>query len=266
MNRKRKKCSSVGNILSFVTREVLPSPSSIPGNQQVQIQSIKGEDRVSLRGLPDCKVPTSWYEQIFKTEEKLPHYEELLKNIENYCQPKMFPSLNNVFEFTQYSLPTDIRVIIVGSEPSMNRVDGLAFSNRNDCVLNFIKELKDSGLIPEHHPPFLNFRSWARQGVLLLNLILTHNGSSLGWQHLTMAILYWLFTNSTHPLVFLLLGQKTRFVKDCLTFNGIRCRDNVKFLQVGHPSSYNVTNPFVGSRCFKQCNDILKVPIRWANK
>lgn len=157
----------------------------------------------------------------------------------------------------------DVRVVILGQDPyhGEGQAHGLCFSVQHGVrpppsLLNIYKEMKsDLGLDPPNHG---HLKSWAEQGVLLLNSVLTveagkavsHQGK--GWEKFTDAIIQ-LVNDQPNPVVFILWGsyaqKKAGFV------------DHTKHLVLKsvHPSPLSAHNGFFGSKPFSQANAFLKI-------
>ena len=155
-----------------------------------------------------------------------------------------------------------VRVVILGQDPyhGEGQAHGLCFSVRHGVrpppsLMNIYKEIKtDIGYDPPNHG---NLITWAEQGVLLLNSVLTveagkaasHQGK--GWERFTDAVIR-LVNDQPHPLVFILWGsyaqKKASFV------------DQSKHLVLKsvHPSPLSAHNGFFGSKPFSQANMFLK--------
>jgi uracil-DNA glycosylase len=167
------------------------------------------------------------------------------------------------------STPLDnVRVVILGQDPyhGAGQAHGLCFSVRHGVrpppsLMNIYKEMKtDLGL---HSPNHGNLKTWAEQGVLLLNSVLTveagkagsHQGK--GWEKFTDEIIR-LVNDQPHPVVFILWGtyaqKKAAFV------------NQTKHLVIKsvHPSPLSAHNGFFGSRPFSQANSFLNAKGRGA--
>ncbi len=156
----------------------------------------------------------------------------------------------------------NVRVVILGQDPyhGEGQAHGLCFSVQHGVrpppsLINIYKEMKtDLGEDPPNHG---NLKSWAEQGVLLLNSVLTveankaasHQGK--GWERFTDAIIQ-LVNDQPYPVVFILWGsyaqKKAAFV------------DHTKHLVLKsvHPSPLSAYNGFFGSKPFSQANAFLK--------
>lgn len=157
----------------------------------------------------------------------------------------------------------NVRVVILGQDPyhGEGQAHGLCFSVQHGVrpppsLLNIYKEIKtDLGLDPPNHG---NLKTWAEQGVLLLNSVLTveagkaasHQGK--GWERFTDAVIQ-LVNDQAHPVVFILWGsyaqKKAAFVDQSkhLVLNSV------------HPSPLSAHNGFFGSKPFSRANAFLKL-------
>ena len=155
----------------------------------------------------------------------------------------------------------NVRVVVLGQDPyhGENQAHGLCFSVQHGVrpppsLLNIYKEMKtDLAVDPPNHG---NLNSWAEQGVLLLNSVLTveagkaasHQGK--GWERFTDTIVQ-LVNDQPHPTVFILWGsyaqKKAAFVD----------RTKHLVLKSVHPSPLSAHNGFFGSKPFSQTNRFL---------
>jgi uracil-DNA glycosylase len=167
------------------------------------------------------------------------------------------------------STPLDnVRVVILGQDPyhGAGQAHGLCFSVRHGVrpppsLMNIYKEMKtDLGL---HSPNHGNLKTWAEQGVLLLNSVLTVEGGKAGshqgkgWEKFTDEIIR-LVNDQPHPVVFILWGsyaqKKAAFVNQTKHL----------VLKSVHPSPLSAHNGFFGSRPFSQANSFLNAKGRGA--
>jgi uracil-DNA glycosylase len=187
---------------------------------------------------------------------------------------RIFPKGSEWFHALDATPLENVRVVILGQDPyhGDGQAHGLCFSVKSGVrpppsLLNIYKEMKsDLGLEPPIHG---NLDAWARQGVLLLNSVLTveaglaasHQGK--GWERFTDAVIR-LVNDQQRPVVFILWGsyaqKKAAFVD--------RTRHLV--LASAHPSPLSAHNGFFGSRPFSKANEFLlaqgQAPIDWSLK
>nr|KAF6468556.1 uracil DNA glycosylase [Rousettus aegyptiacus] len=184
----------------------------------------------------------------------------------------VYPPPDQVFTWTQMCDIRDVKVVILGQDPyhGPNQAHGLCFSVQRPVppppsLENIYKELSTDidGFV---HPGHGDLSGWAKQGVLLLNAVLTvraHQANShkeRGWEQFTDAVVSWLNQNS-HGLVFLLWGSYAQKKGSAID----RKRHHV--LQTAHPSPLSVYRGFFGCRHFSKTNELLqksgKDPIDW---
>ncbi len=165
-----------------------------------------------------------------------------------------------------------MRVVILGQDPyhGEGQAHGLCFSVQPGTrvppsLVNIYKELESDLGIPRARHGFLEH--WARQGVLLLNAVLTvemaraASHQKRGWEHFTDAVIR-LVNEKSDPVVFMLWGayaqRKAAFVDT----------DRHLVLKAAHPSPLSAHNGFLGCRHFSKANAFLKErgqkPIDWA--
>lgn len=185
---------------------------------------------------------------------------------------RCFPPRHEIFNAFRLTPFSDLKVIILGQDPyhELGQAMGLSFSVRPGVkvppsLVNIYKELSQDipGFTP---PPHGCLVSWARQGVLLLNAILTvREGQAMahanqGWEKFTDAVIKLINEHSEH-VVYLLWGAKAR--NKCKVVN--RSRNLV--LECAHPSPLSAHNGFFGQHQFSQANAYLmahgKAPINW---
>ncbi|MDP2425149.1 MAG: uracil-DNA glycosylase [Candidatus Izemoplasmatales bacterium] len=202
-----------------------------------------------------------WDELLF-TEFQKPYFLQLVAQIKKeYELYTCYPQMNQVFEALRYSSFSQTKVVILGQDPyhSIHQAMGLSFSVPLEVEVppslqNIFKELNSDLGIPISRKGDL--RPWAKQGVLLLNSILTvreHlplSHQSYGWMTFTDHILSLLNQKST-PIVFVLWGSFSRQKKSLIT-NPIHC-----IIEGPHPSPLSAYRGFFGSKPFSKINDFL---------
>lgn len=183
---------------------------------------------------------------------------ELFKLTEN-----SLPGRGRVFRAFDYFKPKDTKVIIIGQDPYPNKQDacGLAFSVEHNIIPrslnNIFKELcSDMGYSTPHYG---NLERWAKQGVLLLNSVLTveegKSGSHAkkGWEEFTTDKIQKAI-DCNNPLVIICWG---RYAK--IKLLDLKLNDKILVLEGGHPSPLgNPNEHFFGKKYFSQANEWLK--------
>jgi len=219
------------------------------------------------------------WQSIISAEQEKPYYKELSQTIKAQRESGeiVYPKQEDVFNaFTSVDL-TQVKVVILGQDPyhgcnkqEQPQAHGLAFSVQHDIktppsLVNMYKELAqdiDGFVIPEHG----NLASWADQGVLLLNTVLTvkkanaHSHAKLGWETFTDAIIEQLSTNNP-GCVFMLWGSHAQK-------KGKNIDANKHLVLIGpHPSPLSAYRGFFGCKHFSSANEWLvnkhHSPIDW---
>ena len=212
------------------------------------------------------------WDSILADEWQKPYYLELRKFLKReYSTQTVYPNMNDIFNALKLTSFKDTKVVIIGQDPyhGFGQAHGLCFSVKKGVVpppslKNIYKELKnDIGFeIPNHG----ELTSWAKQGVLLLNNVLTvreglpnsHKGK--GWEIFTDRVIGELNKKET-PVVFLLWGANAQKKAEIIT--------NPKHfkLMTVHPSPLSASRGFFGCRHFSKTNEILQKnrinPINW---
>lgn len=183
----------------------------------------------------------------------------------------IFPEPNHVFTAFHLTPPERVRVVLFGQDPypTPGHAHGLAFSVRPGVappasLRNMYKELQsDLGIPPVKHGML---RSWAEQGVLLLNSVLTVRSGEAGsharrgWETFTDACLQ-ILNQSHQPIVFLLWGGFAAKKQPLID------ESRHVVLLSAHPSPLSASKGFFGSRPFSRTNAALEArglpPIQW---
>ena len=205
-------------------------------------------------------------------EFRKPYYAKLYQFIkEEYNQYQVFPPADDIFNAFHYTPLSQVKVVIIGQDPYHNigQAHGLCFSVKPDVeippsLVNIYQELQvDLGCkIPNNG----YLVKWAKQGVLMLNTVLTvraHQANShrgKGWEEFTDAAIKAL-NKQDRPIVFILWGRPAQMKRSML--------DHPKhlILEAPHPSPLSAYRGFFGSRPFSQTNNFLIqnriIPIDW---
>lgn len=215
----------------------------------------------------------TWHDVIGPEKEK-PYFHDTLAFVatERASGKTIYPPQKDVFNAFRFTELGDVKVVILGQDPyhGPNQAHGLSFSVRPGIpappsLVNMYKELKTD--IPGFEIPRHGYlKSWADQGVLLLNTVLTveagkaHSHANLGWEQFTDRVVAALNEHRS-GLVFLLWGshaQKKGSIID-------RQRHHV--LKAPHPSPLSAHRGFFGCHHFSQTNAFLEqqglTPIDW---
>ena len=208
-------------------------------------------------------IPQSWL-PVIGLETTKPYFHALAQFVDDQQrQHTVYPAHENIFQALELTPFDLVRVVILGQDPyhGTGQAHGLAFSVQPGVrpppsLGNIFKELKDDLDIdvPKNEGSLVH---WARQGVLLLNTVLTvrqgeaNSHRNLGWEKFTDAIIRKLGERE-RPLVFLLWGGPAR-KKSVLIDPG---RHHI--LSSPHPSPLSAGAGFFGSRPFSQINALLR--------
>ena len=205
-------------------------------------------------------------------EFKKPYYKKLFQTVsEEYRTHRIFPPGDDIFNAFHLTPLPQVKVVILGQDPyhGEGQAHGLCFSVRPDVeiqpsLVNIYKELEED--VGCYIPNNGYLEKWARQGVLLLNTVLTvraHQANShrgIGWEEFTDAAIRVLAAQD-RPMVFILSGKPAQAKKPMIT--------NPKHLVLfsAHPSPLSAYRGFFGSRVFSRTNQYLEshglTPIDW---
>ncbi len=207
-------------------------------------------------------IDNDWLAPLEK-EFRQPYYKELYRFVkEEYSSQVIYPPSEDIFNAFHYTPLSEVKVLILGQDPyhEVNQAHGLCFSvlPQNDIppsLMNIYQELhEDLGCyIPNNG----YLEKWAKQGVLLLNTVLTvraHQANShkgKGWEQFTDAVIRTVNAQD-RPIVYMLWGRPAQTKKAML--------DNPRHLVLtaAHPSPLSAYNGFFGCRHFSQANAFLK--------
>lgn len=203
------------------------------------------------------------WRQIIEEESKKNYFLKLLKFIEIERQSKeVFPPKNDTFNAFKYTPFNEVKVVILGQDPyhNNNQAHGLSFSVNDGMKIppslrNIFKELEnDLGI---KHSVSGDLTKWAKQGVLLLNTILTVEAhkplshKNIGWEIFTNKVINCLNEDDS-PKVFILWGNNAIKKSDLIT------NSNHLIIATSHPSPLSARHSFFGSRLFTKTNDFLR--------
>ena len=214
---------------------------------------------------------TSWNEILAEEMEK-DYYQQLQAFVQKRrTEVRVFPEEKNVFNALKLTPFESVKVVILGQDPyhGFGQAHGLSFSVQKGTPLppslkNIYKELQED--IGGELPTEGDLSHWAKQGVLLLNTVLTveegnansHKGK--GWERLTNRLIESL-NELKHPVIFILWGKPAQDKEKLIT------NPNHVLLKAPHPSPLSAYRGFFGSKPFSKVNDILiqqgQTPICW---
>lgn len=216
-------------------------------------------------------ISNDWLEPL-TPEFRKPYYRKLHQTIvEEYQTRPIFPPSDDIFNAFHLTPLHEVKVVILGQDPYHNvgQAHGLCFSVKPDVdippsLVNIFQELHDDLGCEIPNNGYLV--KWAKQGVLMLNTVLTvraHQANShrgIGWEEFTDAAIR-ILNEQDRPIVFILWGAPAQRKKAML--------HNPKhlILEAPHPSPLSAYRGFFGSRPFSKTNDFLTAnglsPIDW---
>lgn len=195
---------------------------------------------------------------------------EFLK--QEYFSKTIYPPMEDLYNCFRYTPYDDVKCVILGQDPYHNpgQAHGLCFSVKEGIELppslkNIYKEIYDDlGIVEPKECGCLT--KWAKNGVLLLNTVLTVRAGSAnshkdcGWQWFTDAVIKKLSLREK-PIVFILWGANARSKKQLINM------ERHFVLECAHPSPLSAYNGFFGCKHFSKCNKFLlasgQSPIDW---
>lgn len=206
-------------------------------------------------------------------EFRKPYYRQLYEFVkQEYSTRVIYPPADDIFNALHLTPLKDVKVLILGQDPYHNehQAHGLSFSVLPDqreippSLQNIYKELQDD--LGCYIPDNGYLEKWAKQGVLMLNTVLTvraHQANShqgKGWEQFTDAIIE-AVNQQDRPIVYMLWGRPAQSKIPMLT------NRNHLILTAPHPSPLSAYRGFFGCRHFSQANEFLQrsgvAPIDW---
>ncbi len=219
-------------------------------------------------------VGNEWNE-LLKDEFSKPYYMNLRAFLKNEYKTKtIYPSMYDIFNALRYTSYSEVKAVIIGQDPyhGEGQAHGLCFSvkkgvKKPPSLENIFKELKnDIDILPPNHG---ELTEWAKQGVLLLNTVLTvqsgmpNSHKNKGWEIFTDKIIS-LLSEREKPIVFILWGAYAKEKRNLID------EKRHYILTSAHPSPLSAYNGFFGCRHFSKTNEILckigEQPINWQIK
>lgn len=213
------------------------------------------------------------WDDLLKSEFQSEYYLKLREFLKTeYSKYRIHPDMHNIFNALKYTDYDDVKAVILGQDPyhGPNQAHGLCFSVQRGTLpppslKNIFKEQHDDLGINQPQN-FGELTEWAKQGVLLLNTVLTvreglansHKGK--GWEILTDRIIS-LLNERQKPMVFMLWGGNARSKRSLIT------NEHHLVLECAHPSPLSAYHGFFGCRHFSKANAFLQnggaKPINW---
>lgn len=199
---------------------------------------------------------------VLKDEMKKQYFKNLGIFIKNeYSKKTIYPEYQNIFNALRYTDFDDVKVVILGQDPyhGVNEAHGLSFSVKEGVPMppslrNIFKELKDDVGVNRN---ITDLTDWAKQGVLLLNSIMTVvkdsplSHKAKGWEIFTDKVIE-LLGEREKPIVFIFWGSYARSKKELIK------NKNHLIIESVHPSPLSASRGFFGSKPFSKTNIFLK--------
>ena len=218
----------------------------------------------------EIRIGNSW-DELLQEEVQKPYFQKLLQFLEKeYTEKTVFPKKEEIFRAFQMTPVEKVKVVILGQDPyhGENQAEGLAFSVRKGekippSLRNIYKELESDLAIksPDHG----SLLSWAEEGVLLLNTVLTvekgkaNSHQKKGWELFTNHVIKKVGTQE-RPVVFFLWGNAAISKKKLI-------EKHHKIIESVHPSPLSARRGFFGSKPFSEANEVLlktgQSPVKW---
>lgn len=206
-------------------------------------------------------LPESW--SVLQPEIEAEYFRELSSFVESErSQHEVYPARDKVFAAFDATTYEDVRVLILGQDPyhGAGQAHGLCFSVQRDVKIppslrNIYKELaNDIGCeVPQHG----NLTTWAKQGILLLNTVLTVRANEAnshrkrGWEQFTDSVIR-AINEKPEAVVFVLWGAPAQKKKKLID------AERHVVIESAHPSPLSAHRGFLGSRPFSRINEALK--------
>lgn len=203
-----------------------------------------------------------WWEHL-EQEFQQPYYQELRQFlVAEYKSKVVYPDMHNIFNALHLTSYGEAKVVILGQDPyhGVGQAHGLSFSVQPGVapppsLLNIFKELEGDLGCPQPNHGYLVH--WAKQGVLLLNTVLTvrqgeansHRGK--GWERFTDRVIS-VLNHREQPVIFMLWGKPAQEKQQLIT-----AKQHL-VLKSPHPSPLSAHRGFLGSRPFSKANIFLK--------
>ena len=216
-------------------------------------------------------IGNSW-DEVLKGEFDQEYYLQLREFLKvEYGSRIIYPDMYDIFNALKYTPYEKVRAVILGQDPyhEPGQAHGLCFSVQKGVqpppsLMNIYKELQaDLGIAPPSHGCL---ESWAKNGVLLLNTVLTvrahaaHSHKGKGWEIFTDHVIQKL-NERQEPMVFILWGKPAKAKAQLIT------NPNHAIITGAHPSPLSAHYGFWGGRYFSRANEFLAAhgqePIDW---
>jgi uracil-DNA glycosylase len=200
---------------------------------------------------------------LLEEEFEKTYYRQLREKLKTEYQTKViYPDQQDIFNALHYTSYKDTKVVIIGQDPyhGQGQAHGLSFSVKPGVKIppslrNIYKELQeDTGCSIPNHGYLVD---WAKQGVLMLNTVLTvqagnaNSHKGLGWELFTNRVIELLNQRET-PVIFILWGNFAQQKQQLIT------SPHHYMIKSPHPSPFSAHNGFFGSKPFSKANMYLR--------
>ncbi|KJE90136.1 uracil-DNA glycosylase [Capsaspora owczarzaki ATCC 30864] len=275
--------SKQSTLTAFIKKRPAEDPaegSDAAASKRTATSAADDQDAVEKRGvhklgdnfkLEKETMGNTWFNAL-RPEFDKPYFAKLKTYLANeYKTQTIYPVEADVYSWSRYCSLPDVKVVIVGQDPYINenQAHGLCFSVSMKAAIppslrNMYTELASD--IPGFKPPkHGNLESWSKQGVLLLNAVLTvragasNSHAGQGWEEFTKEVLSTVSRRRTN-VVFILWGNYAKKLGKLID------KSKHTVLEGAHPSPLSV-KLFTGCKHFSKCNDALEAsgqqPINW---
>ena len=205
----------------------------------------------------------NYWDIILEDEYKKDYFKNIVSFVNKiYKEKEIFPPKERILSALNITDYKDVKVVILGQDPyhGLGEANGLCFSVNDGIKIppslqNIYKELNSDLGLPIANTG--NLESWAREGVLLLNSVLTvekdkpASHKNVGWEIFTDSIIKKL-NEKEEPVVFILWGNFARSKKNLIT------NSRHLIIESSHPSPFSVRYGFLGSKPFSRTNEFLR--------
>ncbi|MFZ4454058.1 uracil-DNA glycosylase [Salibacterium aidingense] len=201
--------------------------------------------------------------QVLNQEFEKDYYIQLREFLKKeYGERSVYPDMYDIFNALHHTPYKKTKAVILGQDPyhGPKQAHGLSFSVQPEVKMppslqNIYKEMNEDVGCPVPNHGCLT--SWAEQGVLLLNTVLTvragqaasHRGA--GWEYFTNEVIKQV-NNKSDPVVFILWGRHAQAKEELIT------TDRHLVIKSPHPSPFSAHKGFFGSRPFSRTNQFLR--------
>jgi uracil-DNA glycosylase len=209
------------------------------------------------------EIPDNDWKNLFSTYAILLNPIQTKLELDASLGLEIYPPRNQIFRAFELCSRSELKVVIIGQDPyhGLGEANGLCFSVNEGVKIppslrNLFQELYENDSKVQN-PRSTDLSDWARQGVLLINSVLTvekdkaGSHSSYGWQVITDGVIREI-SKKPDPVVFILLGNYAKTKSKLIG-------SHHHIIEAPHPSPLSVYRGFYGSKIFQKCNDLLEM-------